>query len=122
MPEVLGIEAAADLSRSRVNSLFNLYEGDVRIGCTYQSRTNTGTIQTVLLVKRIPMPQLVTHGLGLVVVLRNNGRTFGAYEMAMSEGSRVATLALVAQSPLRTSFVVAFAQTTEERLMGRLAA
>jgi hypothetical protein len=121
MPEVLGLEAAANLTPATVKSIFNLYEGDIRIGCTYQSRTNTGTTQTTTLVKRIPMPQLVSHVLGLVEVVRSAGQTFGSYEMVMIDGSRVASLALIAEAPVRTTFVVALARVAEERLLGHLA-
>jgi hypothetical protein len=122
MPDVTAVEAAANLSASEVTRLFDSYTGDIRTGCSYQSKTNTGTTQTTTLVKVIPMPKLTNRELGVVVVVANGGHTFGAYEMAISEGQRVAVLLLVSLAPLTSKFVVALARVTEDRLMGRLAA
>lgn len=122
MPEVLGIEVVANLRLSQIRSLFNQYNGDLRIGCTYRSKTNTGSIETTSLVKRIPMPQLTNGALGIVSIVRNAGGTFAAYEMAISEHSIVVSILLIANNPVKTSFVVALARVVEKRLLGHLSA
>jgi hypothetical protein len=122
MPEVNGYEVAANLPESQIRRLFNSYEGDVRPGCSYQSKTNTGATQTTTVIKKIPMPTLATRAIGLVVVITNGGQTLGAYEMAVSDGARVAVTFLIAGQPVRTSFVVTLANVLEKRLAGRLAA
>jgi hypothetical protein len=122
IPKVMGIEAVANLKIAQIQSLFDEYDGDIRVGCSYKSKTNTGSIQKSTLVKRIPMPRLTSHAIGVVLVVQNNGQTFGAYEMAMSENTRVAALLLVANTPVKSSFVVALARTAERRLLGQLAA
>jgi hypothetical protein len=122
LPQVMGIEAIANLKTAQIQSLFNEYDGDIRVGCSYKSKTNTGSTQTSTLVKRIPIPNLTSHALGVVVVVQNDGQTFGAYEMAMSENTRVAALSLIATTPVKTSFVVELARVAEKRLLGRLGA
>jgi hypothetical protein len=122
MPQVGGFEAVAKLPAPVAHELFHLNESNVRVGCSYQSRTNSGTVQTSTLVKLIPMPHLTNQAFGLVVVVRNNGQTYGTYEMIMSEGSTVAGLYLIATTPVKTTFMVALAQTVEERLLGHIAA
>jgi hypothetical protein len=122
MPKVLGLEAVADLPLPKIRSLLKQYESDVRVGCSYQSKTNTGSVQTSTLVKRLPMHQLVNHALGLIEVITNEGQTYGAYEMVMSEGTRVAALTLIAESPIHSTFVVALARVAQERLLGNIAA
>jgi hypothetical protein len=122
LPEVLGFEAVVDLPRSRISYLLKQYESDDRVGCSFQSKTNTGSVQTSKLVRLLPMPHLVSHAVGLIEVITNNGHTFGVYEMVMIEGTRVAALSLLAAAPVHTSFVLALARVAEERLLGNIGA
>jgi hypothetical protein len=121
MPEVDGIEVAANVPGSESRVLFSSYAANLRPGCTFRSKTDTGSTQSTTLIKAIPMPKLTTRSLGIVAVITNNGQTFGAYEMAVQNGSRVAVTILIAQQPVHTTFVVALAKVLEERLQGRLA-
>jgi hypothetical protein len=120
IPQATGIEAVTNLKVAQIQSLFNQYDDDIRVGCSYKSKTNTGSTQTSTLVKRFPMPKLTSHALGVVVVVNNDGKTFGAYEMTMSENTRVAALSLIANTPVRASFVGALARVAEKRLLGQL--
>lgn len=115
-----GFEGVVSEPKIKAESLIRLYEGDVRIGCSYKSSTNTGGTQTNTLVARIPMPKVDAQALGLVVVVRSDNQTLGAYEMTMRSQSLIASVLLFSSSPLEPQFVLALARTAEMRLAGQL--
>jgi len=119
LPDGEGFEGASNVPVAKAKEAFALYEKDIHIGCSYQSTTNTGSTQSVTVLARIPMPQLVDQSLGLIETISSSGEEFGAYELLMRNGPTVAAVIIFTGSPLNPEFVLGLARRAEMRLTGQ---
>jgi hypothetical protein len=92
-------------------------QADTRPGCpTYQTRTNTGSFQTVRIVGVLALPKLADQQTGAMVHITNQGLDLYAAEVAVRSGGLLAIEVLLSSAALAPDFVAAVTAKAAARL------
>ncbi len=88
----------------------------VSVGCPHESKTNTGSIQRVKLVKEVDIGSLGDQRTAALLTITNEGQTAHVVQVVIRDTDRVAILGLFAPAQASDDVVKAIALRTANRL------
>jgi hypothetical protein len=112
-----GFEFVLRPNRPTADEFVDATESDTREGCaSYTSRTNTGSMQSVKLLRVVQLPRLVDAETASVLAITNNGVRTEAATIVMRRADVVAVVGLFGPIVPTDDTLVALAEKAAEKL------